>query len=180
MPKYFRKVTHPAKLVGSSPIRVLDIHASDSKPCEYVSVQGSKNCFNHLAAVAAAGSDLQLAIRHVPEISDRDTVTGLLRQVGIGVALSPGEVRTSGTPSLSEIDFTLGKRLRVTICYAAALAANVGRVTCPLPGGDAFTRRPIDVHLRVLEAAGATCSTSPSADALSVAFRRPPRRILSP
>jgi UDP-N-acetylglucosamine 1-carboxyvinyltransferase len=167
----------PIATASSPPAFAFDVYTSGSMAAEHVPVQGSKNCFNHVTAAAAAGRDLQLSIRNVPDISDRYTVGELVMRLGVGVSLPPGEVRTSGTPSVSEIDFALGKRLRVTICYAAALAANVGQATCPLPGGDAFTRRPIDVHLRVLEAAGATCSTSLSADTLSITFRRPPRPV---
>jgi UDP-N-acetylglucosamine 1-carboxyvinyltransferase len=122
-------------------------------------VQGSKNCFNHLGAVALAGDGLELRLDGVPSISDRDAVTDLLTGSGVDVLRVDDALLLSGRPTTGDVDPVAAGRLRVSICYAAALAANVGRAVCPYPGGDAFTARPIDLHVRVLRAAEPSAGT---------------------
>jgi len=117
-----------------------------------VPIQGSKNCFNHIIPAAfAAGSDATFTIRATPAISDRQVVRRMLAETGIQSRLTGSELVIQGGPCRPMISRELGVRLRVTVCYAAALAARMGHAWCSLPGGDAFTARPIDTHLRVLE-----------------------------
>ena len=139
-----------------------------------VDVQGSKNCFNHLGAVALAGDGLELRLDGVPPISDLDAVTRLLTGSGVDALRVDDALLLSGRPTTGDVDPVAAGRLRVSICYAAALAANVGRAVCPYPGGDAFTARPIDLHVRVLRAAGAECGHA-EGGLLSVRFRSRPQ-----
>src|SRR5690349_13652155 len=150
---------------------------SAADPAPAVPAQGSKNCFNHLGPLAFAGADLRLRLDGVPATSDRGIVLRMLRDSGVRAALVGDSVVTDGRPFDGAIQPQLGHRLRVTICYAAALAANLGWADCPFPGGDAFTPRPIDVHLRVLEAAGARCVLSGDGTHLSIRFRGAPRGV---
>lgn len=141
-----------------------------------ITAQGSKNCFNHLIPAAfAAGPEFSLVIHNTPAITDRDVVRRMLAETGVHTRLTGTELIIHSGPKLPVIPAALGARLRVTICYAAALAANLGTAHCPLPGGDAFTSRPIDVHVRVLEAAGARCEIRRRT--MSVHFAHPPRPI---
>lgn len=139
-----------------------------------VEVQGSKNCFNHLGAVALAGDGLELRLDGVPPISDLDAVTRLVTGSGVDALRVDDALLLSGRPTTGDVDPVAAGRLRVSICYAAALAANVGRAVCPYPGGDAFTARPIDLHVRVLRAAGAECGHA-EGGLLAVRFRSRPR-----
>ncbi len=139
-----------------------------------VDVQGSKNCFNHLGAVALAGDDLHLGLDGVPRITDLETVARILLRSGTSTVRVEDELLTQGRPTNGEID-PGAARLRVSICYAAALAANIGWAVCPFPGGDAFTERPIDLHLRVLQATGAECTRSHRGEVVSIRFPSRPR-----
>ncbi len=152
------------------------LRAGDAVPARpLVDVQGSKNCFNHLGALAFAGDGLQLRLDGAPRISDRETVARILVDSGVD-ALQVGDALLSGgRPTSGYVHPDDGRRLRVSICYAAALAANIGWAVCPHPGGDAFTRRPIDLHLRVLRAAGGECVQSPDGEFLSIRFPSRPR-----
>lgn len=143
-----------------------------------ISAQGSKNCFNHLIPAAfASGPGAVLTLHNTPAISDRDVVRAMLADAGVTTSLAGSELTVVGGPVRPVIPPELGVRLRVTICYAAALAANLGQAWCPMPGGDAFTTRPIDVHVRVLEAAGARCTLGAGGGLLSIRFDRPPRPV---
>jgi len=139
-----------------------------------VDVQGSKNCFNHIGAVALAGDGLQLRLDGAPSISDRHMVSRILRGSGLDVLQVDDALLIAGRPTDGHIDTAAGRHLRVSICYAGALAANIGWAVCPFPGGDAFTARPIDLHLRVLLAAGAEWHHT-HGGLLSVRFPRRPR-----
>ncbi|WP_410677052.1 hypothetical protein [Amycolatopsis sp. cmx-4-68] len=162
---------HPAS-TGRLSLRARRPHADSAS----VPVQGSKNCFNHLALLALAGDDLTFTLRGTPAISDRTVVRQMLHSCGVATDLSGDVLRTQGRPRSVVLDES-GARLRVTICYAAALAANLGRADCPFPGGDMFTVRPIDLHLRVLEAAGARCRLSDDGGVLSIEFASTPRAV---
>ncbi|MFD7826993.1 hypothetical protein [Kitasatospora sp. NPDC059803] len=59
------------------------------------------------------------------------------------------------TPTSRSSPDGLGRCIRTTAVIAAALLARSGKVTFPLPGGDAFCARYIDLHLAAMEAAGA-------------------------
>lgn len=137
-------------------------------------MQGSKNCFNHLGAVAMAGDGLTLRLDGAPPISDRDTVARILTAGGVDVLRVDDALVTAGRPSSHLVDGEASQRLRVSICYAAALAANIGRAVCSFPGGDAFTARPIDLHVAVLRAAGGECVHT-RGGLLAIRFPRRPR-----
>lgn len=125
----------------------------------------------------AAGPESTLTLRNTPGITDREVVCGMLAGAGAGTRLAGSELTVLGGPRRAVIPPELGARMRVTVCYAATLAAHLGQAWCPLPGGDAFTARPIDVHLRVLEAAGAECLVHGRSRRLSVRFRQRPRPV---
>jgi UDP-N-acetylglucosamine 1-carboxyvinyltransferase len=55
----------------------------------------------------------------------------------------------------SDIDELLGQQIRHTLAFAAAVLSRKGRVSFPLPGGDGFCERPVDLHLEAMRRAGA-------------------------
>lgn len=135
-------------------------------------IQGGKNIFNHVAAVSLLGADgFSLILSNAPAISDRDTVAELLASLGIHV--SGGEtMRLDGGPLHTAFPPGPATRLRVSICYGVALAARLGSCEMPLPGGDAFVARPIDLHIRAALAAGADVEIRDRR--LAIRFSRPP------
>lgn len=122
-----------------------------------VECQGGKNHFNHCASVAAiAGDDFDLTLRNTPEISDRGEIQALLEAGGLSVTMDKSRMRVVGPDSRLAVDLRgVVKRTRVSICYAAGYAAVRGSCIAPYPRGDAFTPRPIDIHMNALIAAGA-------------------------
>jgi UDP-N-acetylglucosamine 1-carboxyvinyltransferase len=123
-------------------------------------VHGSKNCFNSLMAVALLGDEsLHLRFTNVPPNSDRITIASLIRSLGVDASVDGDTFVVRGAPTGHVMDPAAVRKIRAMICYAVALAVNTGQSVFPFPGGDAFTSRPIDLHLKVLSAAGARYST---------------------
>ena len=140
------------------------IVASHSGPLSgEVVVPGAKNSVLKLMA-ASLLADGQYLLTNVPVIDDVAIMADLLTAVGLEirtVAAPAGEVgqhlviRNSGniTPVAP---FELADRIRASVNLVGPLLARFGEVTIALPGGDDFGGRPIDMHLRGLEAMGAT------------------------
>ncbi|GAB3958827.1 UDP-N-acetylglucosamine 1-carboxyvinyltransferase [Actinoallomurus acanthiterrae] len=127
-----------------------------------VEVQGSKNCFNHMAVVSLlGGKGYEMSMSNAPDISDVRTVRAIFRSVGLSADLTDDTFTVAGQVTSATLDAAHVRRLRVSICYGAAIAAVHGACWMPFPGGDAFTRRPIDLHLSVLRAAGARVEVRP-------------------
>ncbi|MBD0718124.1 MULTISPECIES: UDP-N-acetylglucosamine 1-carboxyvinyltransferase [unclassified Streptomyces] len=118
-------------------------------------VQGSKNIALHLYA-AAILADEPVTLRGAPEILDTRVVADILHRTGTVVTVAGDEFATSPADScLAVVPDELGRRIRTTAVIGGALLARSGKVTFPLPGGDAFCARRIDRHLAAMKAAGA-------------------------
>ncbi|WP_404868199.1 UDP-N-acetylglucosamine 1-carboxyvinyltransferase [Kitasatospora griseola] len=118
-------------------------------------VQGSKNIALHLYA-AAILADEPLTLLGAPEILDTAVVADILHRTGTRATVIGDEFATWPAHSwFPVVPDDLGRRIRTTAVMAGALLARCGKVTFPLPGGDAFCARHIDRHLAAMEAAGA-------------------------
>ncbi|MFJ4680987.1 UDP-N-acetylglucosamine 1-carboxyvinyltransferase [Kitasatospora sp. NPDC088783] len=120
-----------------------------------VPVQGSKNTALHLYA-AALLADEPLTLHGAPAILDTGVVAEILNRTGTRTTVS-GDAFTTRPADvyLPVVPDRLGRRIRTTAVLAGALLARAGRVTFPVPGGDAFCVRRIDRHLAAMAAAGA-------------------------
>lgn len=105
---------------------------------------------------AALLADEPLTLRRVPRLSDIASMAKLLRSLGCDVS---GE---SGTVTLENVDLTqtharyeIVSTMRASICTLGPLLARRGEARVSMPGGCAFGPRPVDLHLRGLEALGA-------------------------
>ncbi len=101
-------------------------------------------------------------LHNVPDITDVHLMAELLTSMGVTVS-------GRGTPSLlldvpDEIDpvapYELVEQMRASIVVLGPLLARCGEAHVALPGGDDFGPRPIDLHVKGLEALGARFSTS--------------------
>ncbi|MFT7679169.1 MAG: UDP-N-acetylglucosamine 1-carboxyvinyltransferase, partial [Planctomycetota bacterium] len=98
-----------------------------------------------------------LVLKGAPQLSDVHTMLGILRNLG-----AEGELSADGTLEISCAGDVRGKamwedvrQMRGSVCVMGPLLARLGRVEVSLPGGCVFGVRPIDVHLKGLEALGA-------------------------
>jgi len=120
-----------------------------------VRIEGSKNAALPLLA-ASLLTEEEVVLRNVPCLSDVTNMVRLLRDLGVDVSGECGTVRLrSMDPNAVHAGYDLVKSMRASICTLGPLVARRKRAVVSMPGGCAFGARPIDLHLRGLEALGA-------------------------
>lgn len=123
-----------------------------------VRISGAKNSVLKLMA-AALLAEGDYEISNVPEIADVPVMAALLEAMGVTARQVGGPDRWHlSVPSelVPEAPFELVEKIRASIVVLGPLLARCGRAEVALPGGDDFGPRPIDMHLRGLEALGAS------------------------
>ena len=127
-----------------------------------VVVPGAKNSVLKLMA-ATLLADGQYVLTNVPVIEDVAIMADLLTAVGLQIEVQParsGEVGQHlvirNTGAITPVaPFELADRIRASVNLVGPLLGRFGHIDIALPGGDDFGGRPIDMHLRGLEAMGA-------------------------
>ena len=121
-----------------------------------VTVDGSKNASLPLMA-AALLSDGPVELEGVPDLSDTGNMVRLLEDLGLEVSRTEGGAMRFRTvdPSAIHARYDIVRTMRASICVLGPLLARRGRAIVSMPGGCAFGSRPVDLHLRGLEALGA-------------------------
>jgi UDP-N-acetylglucosamine 1-carboxyvinyltransferase len=121
-----------------------------------VRISGAKNAALPILC-ATLLSDGASLLRNVPALRDIDTTAALLRFLGRGVTVEAPLVRVeAGNQIKPEAPYELVKQMRASILVLGPLVARFGRAKVSLPGGCAIGARPVDQHLKGLEAMGAT------------------------
>ncbi|MBK1689048.1 UDP-N-acetylglucosamine 1-carboxyvinyltransferase [Rubrivivax gelatinosus] len=124
-----------------------------------VSISGAKNAAlpELCAALLCAGP---LTLDNVPRLQDVATMLSLLRRMGVAVERpedQPARVTLAAPDSLDPVaPYELVKTMRASILVLGPLLARFGRATVSLPGGCAIGSRPVDQHIKGLQAMGAT------------------------
>jgi len=119
-----------------------------------INISGSKNAsLPILAAAILTGEDC--IIRRVPDVSDTNYMIQILSALGADVERSSGTVRISCADISDEAPYELVRRMRASICVMGPLLARKGRAVVSLPGGCVIGDRPVDLHLKGMEALGA-------------------------
>ncbi|VFQ45553.1 UDP-N-acetylglucosamine 1-carboxyvinyltransferase [Desulfoluna butyratoxydans] len=121
-----------------------------------VRVSGSKN-----AALPILVSSLlvkgKTTFCNVPELMDIHSITCLLAELGATVERTEDKVTIDAGPmNCVEAPYDLVRKMRASILVLGPLVARMGRAKVSMPGGCAIGDRPIDLHLKGLEAMGAT------------------------
>ncbi|MBI4367595.1 MAG: UDP-N-acetylglucosamine 1-carboxyvinyltransferase [Deltaproteobacteria bacterium] len=121
-----------------------------------VQICGAKNAALPQIAAALLSSD-RLELGNVPDVTDVDTMLALMREFGVVATRGPGrmlelDARESHN-ALAPYDMV--RRMRASILVLAPLLARFGEARVSQPGGCAIGARPIDLHLKALEALGA-------------------------
>ena len=121
-----------------------------------VRVSGSKNAaLPILASALLAGG--RSTFRNVPALGDVRTMGRLLTRLGADVGdAGKGVMRIDTTDAAGhEAPYELVKTMRASVLVLGPLVARLGKARVSLPGGCAIGARPIDQHLKGLEAMGA-------------------------
>ncbi len=122
-----------------------------------ITVSGAKNAVLALMP-AALLADGPLCLTNVPNLADVATMTQLLRHLGIEVAHDKptGNLTLSGPATGIEAPYDIVRKMRASVLVLGPLVARHGVARVSLPGGCAIGTRPVDLHLKGLEAMGAT------------------------
>jgi UDP-N-acetylglucosamine 1-carboxyvinyltransferase len=124
-----------------------------------VRVSGAKNAALPLMCAALLTGD-ELTLSNVPHLRDVSTMVRLLSQMGVEVSLDDKLGLSLRAPSLSDpvAPYDLVKTMRASILVLGPLVARCGQARVSLPGGCAIGARPVDLHIKGLEALGAEIS----------------------
>lgn len=122
-----------------------------------VTVSGSKN--STLALMAAALLvDGVTVLRNVPRLRDTDGMLEILRALGARAEWIAGEEHAvridASTLSTPEAPYDLVRKMRASFLVLGPLLARLGNARVSEPGGCAIGVRPVDQHLKGLEALG--------------------------
>ena len=121
-----------------------------------VRISGAKNAALPILAASLLTAD-PLVLTNVPQLNDIGTMLKLLAEMGVK------SERTTDAASLRADNLTnlvasydLVKTMRASILVLGPLVARFGEARVSLPGGCAIGARPVDLHIKGLEAMGAT------------------------
>ena len=120
-----------------------------------VPISGAKNAALPIMC-ATLLSDGESLLRNVPRLRDIDTTALLLETMGRPCDSAPPEVRVKAGKVVPEAPYELVKRMRASILVLGPLVARYGKARVSLPGGCQIGTRPVDQHLKGLQALGAT------------------------
>ncbi|NYT37994.1 UDP-N-acetylglucosamine 1-carboxyvinyltransferase [Allopusillimonas soli] len=125
-----------------------------------VAVSGAKNAALPILCASLLTGDT-LSLSNVPGLNDIGTTLRLLGQMGV----QADRDRQAGTVMLNatgvdrlEAPYDLVKTMRASILVLGPLLARFGEARVSLPGGCAIGQRPVDQHIKGLEAMGAEIS----------------------
>ena len=120
-----------------------------------VRISGAKNAALPLLA-AMILADSPITLTNVPNLKDVNTLVKLIAGLGITMEYQ-GDTVKADTSTLSNqfAPYELVKTMRASILVLGPLLARYGNAQVSLPGGCAIGSRPVDQHLKALEALGA-------------------------
>ena len=127
-----------------------------------VPVSGAKNSALTLIPCALL-TDEPLTLRNLPRLADIDGFQHLMNQFGVSTTIAGsrpqdfGRVMTLEATRITNTTapYELVRKMRASILVLGPMLARMGEATVSLPGGCAIGNRPIDLHLKALEAMGA-------------------------
>lgn len=124
-----------------------------------ISISGAKNAALPLLC-AALLTEEPLKINNVPVLQDIITMLSLLRQMGVTAAEHGNGEMVLSAATLTRLiaPYEMVKTMRAAILVLGPLLARAGEAEISLPGGCAIGLRPVDQHIKGLQAMGAEIS----------------------
>lgn len=119
-----------------------------------ITISGSKNASLPILAATLLTAD-DCVIRKVPDVSDTNYMVQILTGLGADVERFSGTVRVTADKISDTAPYDIVRRMRASVCMMGPLLARKHRCLVALPGGCVIGDRPIDLHIRGLEALGA-------------------------
>ena len=123
-----------------------------------IAVSGAKNAALPILCASLLSADT-LSLSNVPDLHDVETALQLLGTLGVGIRRTEGGVALQASAVTSvEAPYDLVKTMRASILVLGPLVARFGEARVSLPGGCAIGQRPVDQHIKGLQAMGASIS----------------------
>lgn len=120
-----------------------------------IPISGAKNAALPLMTCGLL-TDERLVLSNVAKLADIITMSQLLAQHGIEVTPQEGHTLTlGGAITNTEAPYEIVRKMRASILVLGPLLARTRQARVSLPGGCAIGTRPVDLHLKGLEAMGA-------------------------
>jgi UDP-N-acetylglucosamine 1-carboxyvinyltransferase len=119
-----------------------------------ITISGSKNASLPILA-ATLLTEEDCVIRRVPDVSDTNYMVQILTGLGADVERFSGTVRVTAGDISDTAPYDIVRRMRASVCVMGPLLARKRRCVVALPGGCVIGDRPVDLHIRGLEALGA-------------------------
>ncbi|EGQ2744972.1 UDP-N-acetylglucosamine 1-carboxyvinyltransferase [Staphylococcus pseudintermedius] len=123
-----------------------------------VGVEGAKNAVLPILTASLLASDGKSELVNVPALSDVETINNVLSILNAKIKYNEKQqsVTVDASKDLSEeAPYEYVSKMRASILVMGPLLARLGRAKVALPGGCAIGSRPIEQHLKGLEALGA-------------------------
>jgi UDP-N-acetylglucosamine 1-carboxyvinyltransferase len=122
-----------------------------------VRVSGAKNAALPIMCAALLTAK-PLVLTNVPRLADVSTAAGLLGQMGVAVERGADGLMTLQAARITNrvAPYELVKTMRASVLVLGPLLARFGEASVSLPGGCAIGARPVDQHIKGLQAMGAT------------------------
>ena len=122
-----------------------------------IPIAGAKNaCLTLMPATLL--SEEPITLINAPRLSDIKTMGALLESLGTEVtSMQDGKVLTMSSHNLDNLtaDYDIVRKMRASILVLGPMLARAGQAVVSLPGGCAIGARPVDLHLKAMEALGA-------------------------
>ena len=135
------------------------VQGGDNHLVGSVTIEGAKNAVLPLLAATILASEGQTTLQNVPILSDvftmNQVVRGLHAQVNFDQENHTVVVDATGEIT-EEAPYKYVSKMRASIVVLGPILARVGHAKVSMPGGCTIGSRPIDLHLKGLEAMGAT------------------------
>ncbi|MHB1100801.1 MAG: UDP-N-acetylglucosamine 1-carboxyvinyltransferase [Burkholderiales bacterium] len=121
-----------------------------------IRISGAKNAALPILCATLLSRET-LHVENVPHLKDVTTMLSLLAQMGVGITLDSSQcVELSGREIPNPVaPYELVKTMRASILVLGPLLARAGKASVSLPGGCAIGLRPVDLHIKGLQAMGA-------------------------
>lgn len=123
-----------------------------------VKIEGAKNAVLPLLAATVLASEGRTILKNVPVLSDVFTMNNVVRGLNTQVDFNKDEntvVVDATQPLTEEAPYKYVSKMRASIVVLGPILARNGHAKVSMPGGCTIGSRPIDLHLKGLEAMGA-------------------------
>ncbi|HEY0664718.1 MAG TPA: UDP-N-acetylglucosamine 1-carboxyvinyltransferase [Gallionella sp.] len=120
-----------------------------------IRISGAKNAALPILCASLLSADT-LQLGNVPDMNDVNTMCKLLQQMGVKIETDGGKMNLSAAQiDRLEAPYDMVKTMRAAILVLGPLVARFGEAMVSLPGGCAIGSRPVDLHIKGLQAMGA-------------------------